>query len=63
MIKTYRMKKGYTQEQLAELAGLSTRQIQRIEDNNEKTSLKTLRILINLLDIPDEDIINFIRNH
>lgn len=43
MIKEYRLKKGYTQEQLAEILNLSTRQLQRIEKNEEKTTIQTLK--------------------
>lgn len=59
MIKEYRLKKGYPQEKLAELVGISTRQIQRIESNEENTKIKTLKALIKILEIPDSEIIKF----
>lgn len=43
MIKEYRLKKGYTQEQLAEILNMATRQLQRIEKNEEKTTIQTLK--------------------
>lgn len=54
MVKEYRIKKGYTQEQLAEILNMSTRQLQRIEKNEEKTTLKTLKKLRQILEIPDQ---------
>lgn len=61
MIKEYREKKKYTQEMLAELLDISPRQLQRIEQNEEKTKINTLKKIINILDIPDEEIIKYIR--
>ena len=40
MIKQYRKKKNLSQEQLAELIGISTRHLQRLEHSEENT--KTL---------------------
>ncbi len=57
MIKEYRLKKGYTQEQLAEILNLSTRQLQRIEKNEEKTTIQTLKKIRQVLEIPDEDMV------
>lgn len=54
MIKEYRIKKGFTQEQLAEKLGLSTRQLQRIEKNEIRTTIETLRKIKWILNIPDE---------
>ncbi len=54
MVKEYRIKKGYTQEQLAEILNMSTRQLQRIEKNEEKTTIKTLKKLRQILEIPDQ---------
>lgn len=61
MIKEYRTKKGYTQEELAEQINLSARQIQRIEENEEKTKISTLKKLIKILQIPDKEIIDFMK--
>ena len=54
MIKECRIKKGYTQEQLAEILNMSTRQIQRIEKNEENTTIKPLKRLRKILEIPDQ---------
>jgi transcriptional regulator with XRE-family HTH domain len=57
MIKEYRIKRGFTQEELAEKLELSTRQIQRIEKNEKNTTIKTLSKIRKILDIPDEEMI------
>ena len=59
MIKENRIKKGYTQEQLAELIDISWRQLQRIEKNENNTKISTLKKIIRILNIPDEDILKF----
>lgn len=61
MIKEYRKKKKITQEKLAELLDISPRQLQRIENGSSETSLKTLKKLIKVLDISDEDIVEFLK--
>ena len=61
MIKENRKKKNYSQEQLAELLGISTRQLQRIEKNEEETRIQTLKKMIKILEIPDTEIIDYIR--
>lgn len=61
MIKEYRKKKHYTQDMLAELLNISPRQLQRIEQNEDKTKINTLKKIINILDIPDDEIIKYIR--
>lgn len=62
IIKKYREKKGYTQEELAEKIGISPRQVQRIEYNESNTKIKTLRKYIEILEIEDADIIKIIKN-
>ncbi len=62
MIKEYRNKRGYTQEQLAEIIDISTRQLQRIEENEENTKITTLKKIIKVLQISDEEIIQFMKN-
>lgn len=62
MIKQYRIKKGYTQEELAEMVNLSTRQLQRIEENEERTKIKTLKQIIKVLQIPENEIIDFMNS-
>lgn len=61
MIKENRIKRNYTQEQLAEIVNISTRQLQRIEKNEDDTKIKTLKKLIKVLEIPDDEIINYIK--
>lgn len=63
MIKENRKKMNYSQEQLAEILGVSTRQLQRIEKNEEETRIKTLKKLIKLLDIPDNEIVEFMKKN
>jgi len=59
MIKKYRKIHNLTQEKLAELLDISPRQLQKIESGHTETSLKTLKKLIKILDISDEDIVNY----
>ena len=59
MIKENRIKKNYTQEELAEIINISPRQLQRIERNEEKTKIETLRKIIKVLQIPDKEIIEY----
>lgn len=61
MIKEQRIKKGYTQEELAELINISPRQIQRIEKEEEKTKIETLKKIIKILEIPDKEIIKYLK--
>ena len=61
MIKKYRKIHNLTQEKLAELLDISPRQLQRIESGQTETSLKTLKKLIKILDISDEDIVEYIK--
>ncbi|NTS76633.1 helix-turn-helix domain-containing protein [Catenovulum sp. SM1970] len=50
MIKQRRLTKGWSQEQLAEMAGLTARTIQRIESGN-KPSLESLKALAAVFEI------------
>ena len=61
MIKKYRLSKNMSQEELAEEIGISWRQLQRIEHNEENTRISTFKKIVNSLNIPDEEIIKFIR--
>lgn len=61
MIKETRTEKGLTQEELAEKIKISTRQLQRIEENEENTKIKTLKKIIKILEIPNEEIIKFMK--
>ena len=62
MIKEYRIKMKYTQEQLAEIINISPRQLQRIEKNEDRTKIETIRKLIYALHIPDKEILKYIKN-
>ncbi len=62
MIKENRIRNNYTQEQLAEMLGISTRQLQRIERNDNETRIKTLKNLIDILKISDEDILKYMHD-
>lgn len=57
MIKNYRLKANLTQEKLAELLNISTRQLQRIEKDETKTTIAMLIKIKNMLNIPNEEII------
>ncbi len=57
MIKEYRRKRGFTQEGLAEKLNISTRQLQRIEKDETKTTIETLRKIRKILAISDEDMV------
>lgn len=61
MFKEYRKNLGFTQEKLAELLDISPRQLQRIETGKAETSLKTLKKLIKILNISDDDILKYIK--
>lgn len=61
MIKEYRIKNNYTQEQLAEIINISPRQLQRIEKDEDKTKIDTIRKIIKVLNIPDEEILKYIK--
>ena len=61
MIREHRLKLKMTQEQLAEKTEISWRQLQRIEADEEHTRLSTIKRLIKVLDIPDEEILAFIK--
>lgn len=61
MFKEYRIKREFTQENLSEILGISTRHLQRIEKGENEPSLDLLRKLIKILNIEDKDIIKFVR--
>ena len=48
MIKENRIKMNLTQEELAEKLEISTRQLQRIEKNEEATRINTLKKIIKI---------------
>lgn len=57
LIREYRLKNRLTQEQLAEKLGISTRQLQRIEKDERRTTLDMLKKIRIILQIPDCDMI------
>ena len=61
MIKKYRLLNKLSQEELAEEVGLSWRQMQRIEHHEENTRISTFKKIVKSLDIPDEEIVKFIK--
>ena len=61
MIKEYRLKNGYTQEQLAELLDISPRHMQRIEADFKNTRIKMLIKIIKVLKIEDKDVIKMLK--
>ena len=50
LIQKYRLQRGWSQEQLAELSGLSTRTIQRLE-RGQAPSLESLKALASVFDV------------
>lgn len=62
MIRENRLKKNWTQEQLAEKVDISWRQLQRIEKNEAETRVQTLKKLVKVLDIPNEEVINYLKS-
>ena len=61
MIKKYRLKHHLSQEELAEKMGISWRQLQRLEKNEENTRISTFKKVVKALSIPDEEILKFIK--
>lgn len=59
-VKMYRKKQGLTQTDLANLAGLNIRQIQKIENGESKTeniTLKTMQAIAQVLNVKIDDLI------
>ena len=61
MFKQYRIAKKLSQEELAEEVGISWRQLQRLEHNEENTRISTFKEIVKTLDVPDEEILKFIK--
>ncbi len=61
MIRKYRQLKKLSQEELAEEINISWRQLQRIEQNEEKTRITTFKKIVKVLNIPDNEIIEFLK--
>ena len=62
MLKEYRLKKGYTLEQLAELCEISWRNLYRIENGKlNQAKFETIKKIIKILEISDDDILKLIK--
>lgn len=61
MIRKYRQLKKISQEELAEEINISWRQLQRIEQNEEKTRISTFKKIVKVLNIPDEELLDFFK--
>ncbi len=61
MIKHYRLVNHLSQEELAEEIGISWRQLQRLEHNEEHTRISTFKKIVKALNVPDDEIIKFIK--
>lgn len=61
MIKENRIKRKFTQEELAEIINISPRQLQRIEKNEDKTKIETLKKIIKVLQISDKEVLEYIK--
>ena len=62
MIKQFRKTMNLSQEEFAEEIGISVRHLQRLEKNDENTRLSTFKKIVKALDIPDDEIIKFIKS-
>ena len=51
LLRAARMKKGLTQQELADRIGIALQSYQRYEQGNREPSLKTLSTLADLLDV------------
>jgi transcriptional regulator with XRE-family HTH domain len=58
-VKELRKKKGLSQEELAELAKVNLRTVQRIEKNESEPRGKTLNMICEVLDINAEEILDY----
>jgi transcriptional regulator with XRE-family HTH domain len=56
-IKVVRAKRGLTQDELAELAGLNRVHLYRIETGRQSTTLRTLKIIADALEVKMRDLI------
>ena len=61
MIRKYRQLKNLSQEELAEEINIIWRQLQRIEQFEEKTRITTFKKIIKVLNIPDDEILEFLK--
>lgn len=61
LVYKYRRLNGYTQVEFAYMLGITVRQLQRIEKDFSRTKISTCRKIIHLLNIPDKEILKFIK--
>lgn len=58
-IRTYRQMKKLTQQKLGELLGFSARTISDWECNNTEPDIKTIKLLVKVLDITYDELFDF----
>jgi transcriptional regulator with XRE-family HTH domain len=56
-IKALRAKKGITQDQLADLAGLNRTHLYRLESGKQSITLRTMKIVADALDVRVRDLV------
>ena len=61
MIREYRLKNKLSQEELAEEIGISSRHLQRLEQNENNTRVSTFKKIVKSLNLPDDEILKFIK--
>lgn len=61
MLRENRIKNHLTQEELAEKLDISWRHLQRLEYNEEKTTVSTLKKIIKVLNINDDEILEYLK--
>ncbi|MCI8362476.1 MAG: helix-turn-helix transcriptional regulator [Clostridia bacterium] len=61
MIRKHKLKSKLTQQQLAKKLDISWRHLQRLEYEEGKTTIKTLKKIIKLLAIPYKEIISYLK--
>lgn len=61
MIKKYRLARKMTQEKLAEEIGISWRHLQRLEHNDKNIKLSTFKKIVQVLNVPDDAILKYIK--
>ncbi len=61
MIKQFRKQMNLSQEEFAEEIGISVRHLQRLEKDDEKTRVSTFKKIVKSLNVPDEEILKFIK--
>jgi len=62
MIREYRIKKGYTLEELAEKCDISWRNLQRIENGKYNVAkFETIKKILLVLEFSDKDLVKFMK--